>query len=63
MAVYIHGNGTGPFGEGPVAPGLEMIFKVGSASAGVIRPVVTVPLSQYQADVRATRPNWLKDES
>ncbi len=63
MAVYIHGNGTGPFAEGSVAPGLEMIFKVGSVCAGVIRPVATVALSQYQADLQATRPNWLNDES
>src|SRR5271170_5865373 len=57
MAVFIHGSGA--FDEGPVASGLEMIFKVGSVSAGVIRPVATVPLSQYQADLQATRAQWL----
>jgi hypothetical protein len=63
MAVYVHGGSTGPFAEGAVAPGLEMIFKQGSGSTGVIRPVVRVPLSQYQADLQATRPNWAIDES
>jgi hypothetical protein len=63
MAVYVHGNGTGPFAEGPVAAGLELIFKPGSAGAGVIRPVTTVHLAQYQADLRATRPDWVIDES
>jgi hypothetical protein len=63
MAVYVHGNATGPFAEGPVAAGLEMIFKQGSVAAGVIRPVVTVPLVQFQADLQATRPNWAVDES
>ena len=63
MAVYVHGNGTGPFAEGAVAAGLEMIFKAGSKTSGVIRPVATVPLSQYQANLQATRQNWLNDES
>ena len=63
MAVYVHGNGTGPFGPGPVAAGLEMILKQGSVNAGVIRPVATVPLAQYQADLQATRANWVVDES
>ena len=63
MAVYVHGNGTGPFGPGPVAAGLEMILKQGSVDAGVIRPVATVPLAQYQADLQATRVNWVDDES
>jgi hypothetical protein len=63
MAVYVHGNGTGPFGPGPVAAGLEMILKQGSVDAGVVRPVATVPLAQYQADLRATRANWVVDES
>jgi hypothetical protein len=63
MAVYVHGNGTGPFAEGPVAAGLETVFKHGSVDSGVIRPVATVPLAQYQADLKSTRPNWVHDES
>ena len=63
MAVYVHGNGTGPFGPGPFAAGLEMILKQGSVDSGVIRPVATVPLAQYQADLQATRMNWVDDDS
>ncbi len=63
MAVYVHGNGLNQFVEGDIAPGLEMILKAGNKRAGVIRPVATVPLSQYQADLAATRPNWVNDES
>jgi hypothetical protein len=63
MAVYVHGNGTGPFRPGPVAAGLEMVLKPGSTNAGVIRPVATVSLATYQADLKATRANWVVDES
>jgi len=63
MAVYVHGDGTGPFAEGAVAAGLELIFKEGSLTSGVVRPVATVPLSKYQADLQATRPDWVNDES
>jgi len=63
LAVFVHGNGSGPFVEGAVAPGLEMILKAGSSVAGVIRPVAPVRLTRYQADLAATRPNWVNDES
>ena len=63
MAVYAHGNRSDQFVEGNVAPGLEMIFKAGNKLAGIIRPVAIVPLSQYQADLSATRPNWVNDEN
>jgi hypothetical protein len=63
MEVYVHGNGTGPFAEGPVATGLEMVFKRGSVQAGLVRPVTTVSLTQYQADLLATRAHWVVDES
>lgn len=63
MAVFVHGNGTGPFAEGPVAAGLEMIFKERSDRAGVIRPATTVLLAKYQADLQATRSDWGIDES
>jgi len=39
MAVYVHGDGTGPFAEGPIASGLEMIFKADTTEAGLVRPV------------------------
>jgi len=63
MAVYVHGNGTGPFAEGAVTDGLELIFKEGSLTSGVICPVASVLLSKYQADLAATRPDWVNDES
>ncbi len=63
MEIYVHGNGTGPFAQGPVAAGLELILKKGSADRGVIRPVATVPLARYQADLQATRADWEIDES
>lgn len=63
LAVYVHGNGTGPFAPGPFAAGLEIILKPGSIDAGVIRPVATVPLANYQTDLQATRANWVDDES
>ena len=63
MAVYVHGSGTGPFEAGPVANGLEMMLKQGCVDLGVIRPVATVPLAQFQADLEATRPHWVIDES
>jgi hypothetical protein len=63
MEVYVHGNGTGPFAQGPFAAGLEVILKQGSVDAGVIRPIATVRLAQYQADLHATRADWVVDES
>lgn len=63
MAVFVHGSGSGPFGEGALAPGLDIIFKARTKVSGVVRPVVTVLLSQYQADLAATRPDWLNDEN
>ncbi len=63
LAVYAHGSGTGPFAEGKVAAGLELIFKERSHTSGVICPIATVLLSKYQADLQATRPGWVQDES
>jgi len=63
MAVYVHGNGTGPFAPGPFAAGLEMILKPHSVNTGVIRPVANVRLTLYQDDLKATRENWVIDES
>jgi len=61
MAVYVHG--TGNFEECAFALGLEMIFKARTVTEGVIRPVATVQLSVYQADLAATRPDWVIDAS
>jgi hypothetical protein len=63
MEVFVLGQNTGPFAEGPVAAGLELCFKPASTIAGEVCPVVTVPLAQYVADLEATRPDWVIDPS
>ena len=63
MAVFVHGQDSGPFAEGPVALGLEMCFKENSHDGGVVRPVAPVPESQYVADLVATRSDWVIDQS
>ncbi len=63
MEVFVHGQNTGPFAEGPVATGLELCFKEARSDAGNVCPVVTVPLAQYQTDLAATRPDWIIDPS
>ncbi len=63
MAVFVHGQGTGPFAEGPVAAGLEMLFKPGKTDSGNVCPVADVLLSQFQADLAATAPDWVIDPS
>jgi hypothetical protein len=61
MKVFVHG--TGSFDEGVVAPGLELLHKAGTTTAGVVAPTATVLLAQYQHDLAATRTNWVVDES
>jgi hypothetical protein len=63
MAVFVHGQGTGPFAEGPVAAGIQMLFKPGETDCGNVCPVVAVALGQFQADLAATVPNWVIDPS
>jgi hypothetical protein len=58
-AVFVHG--TGPFVQAEVADGLELLPD--SKTHGVVRPIVTVPLAQYEADLTATRANWRIDET
>jgi hypothetical protein len=59
MAVFVHGDGTGAFAEGPVAEGLELYFKQGRTDRGEVGPTVSVPLAQYQSDLQATRAQWM----
>ena len=61
MKVYAHG--AGEFKEGRVAAALELLFKSNSVNSGVVIPVATVPLTQYQADLQATRAQWVDDPS
>src|SRR5262245_2086271 len=61
MRVFTHGSGD--FAEGPVAAGLQLCHKPRSNTSGNVTPVASVPLAQYQNDLRATRPHWVIDES
>jgi hypothetical protein len=61
MRVFTHGSGD--FAEGPVAPGLQLLHKPRSDTSGNVTPTASVPLAQYQNDLRATRPDWVVDES
>ena len=63
MAVFVHGYGTSPFAEAPVAPGLEMRFKPNKTDSGNVCPVVTTMLVQFQADLATTAPDWVIDPS
>jgi len=57
--------GSGPFQNGVVANGLELIADQGQAHVthGVIAPVQVVPLAQYQTDLENTRAAWQIDET
>lgn len=63
MEVFVHGNGSGPFGEGAIAAGLMMCFKAGTTTAGEVCPVASVPLAQYECDLVATQSGWEIDPS
>ena len=63
LAVFVHGQGSGPFAEAPVANGLEMRLKPKRADAGHVCPVATVLLAQFQADLAATVADWVIDPS
>jgi hypothetical protein len=57
--------GVGPFQNGVIASGLELIPDQGQAPVthGVIAPVQVVPLAQYQTDLGNTRTAWQIDET
>jgi hypothetical protein len=61
MRVFVHG--TGPFAEGSVSTGLELLHKMHTTESGVAAPTASVPLDQYQKDLVATRGDWVVDES
>jgi hypothetical protein len=56
--------GVGPFQNGVVANGLQLIPDQGQApiTHGVIAPVQVVPLAGYQTDLENTRAAWQIDE-
>ncbi len=56
--------GAGPFRQGGIAHGLELIPDQGlEPTHGVIAPVGVVPLAEYQADLQNTRAAWRIDEA
>jgi len=61
MEVFV--LGSGPFIEGPVTVALELCLKPWTSESGNICPIVSVEISQYQADLAATRSNWIIDPS
>ncbi len=63
MEVFVLGQGSGPFTEGPVAAGLELCLKPSVLDAGNVCPIATVLVAQYEADLAATRPDWIIDPS
>ena len=54
-------TGAGPFQRDPFAQGLELIPDIAIHAA--VAPVAVVPLAQYEADLAATRPDWVIDET
>jgi len=61
MEVFVLGDG--PFVEGSVTLGLELCLKPSTTEAGNICPMVSVETSHYQADLAATRSDWIVDPS
>jgi hypothetical protein len=57
--------GVGPFQDGIIASGLELIPDQGHTPVthGVIAPVQVVPLAQYETDLENTRTDWQIDET
>lgn len=61
MRIFVHGDHG--FDEGPVSTTLQLLHKLGSTTAGVVAPIVSLTLSEFQADLAATRDEWRIDES
>jgi hypothetical protein len=54
-------RGSGAFQRSPCGPGLELLPD--STTHGVVRPAQIVLLTQYEADLHATRLEWEIDET
>ena len=54
-------TGSGPFQQGSLASGLTL--EPDSATHGNIAPVQLVPLAMYEANLAATRSDWVEDET
>jgi hypothetical protein len=62
MQVFAHG--TGDFAdESAVAENLVLHHKKTKTTSGNVAPAASVPLVQFQNDLRATREGWSIDES
>jgi hypothetical protein len=55
--------GDGPFVPGLLANGLEVALKPGVTDKGNVVPSAPVTVSQFQADLGATRNQWVADET
>ena len=60
-STFVFVFGSGPFQPKVIANGLELLPN--SSTHGVIRPTETVPLTQYEVALAATRPDWRIDET
>jgi hypothetical protein len=58
---YCFTAGCSAFQRDSFAPGLELIPD--NSTHATISPVAAVPLAQYEADLAATRPAWVIDET
>lgn len=62
MAVFVHGTGTF-VDASAVAAALLLLHKPGRSDSGNVTPKMTVPLAQFQKDLKDTKQNWNIDES
>ncbi len=53
-------DGVGKFVDGPLAPGLN--FPRDKATHGLVEPAQVVSLETYEADLAATRDQWIIDK-
>lgn len=58
---YCFTTGSGPFQRGQFAQGLELIPDTETHAA--VAPAAIVPLATYEADLAATRSDWVIDEN
>ncbi|HEX5442932.1 MAG TPA: hypothetical protein VFW87_03845 [Pirellulales bacterium] len=58
---YCFRFGDGPFQRGPFAAGLTL--EPDSPKHGNVAPEKEVGIAVYEADLAATRPNWIQDEN
>jgi hypothetical protein len=59
--IYCFTIGEGPFSDGPLATGLDLV--VDSPEHGNVVPHASVTLDQFQADLANTRDRWIIDEA